>query len=91
LLGKDAPGLSAFTIARLKDIWINEHDRWRRRNLSARHYVFVWADGIHLQARLEEEKQCYSATIWMETRIASFAIVPQRNWAHFLSREMFTQ
>jgi transposase-like protein len=58
LLGKDAPGLSASTIARLKAIWIDEHDRWRRRDLSARHYVFVWADGIHLQARLEEEKQC---------------------------------
>ena len=58
LLGKDAPGLSASTIARLKDIWIDEYDRWRRRDLSARHYVFVWADGIHLQARLEEEKQC---------------------------------
>jgi transposase-like protein len=50
LLGQDAPGLSASTIARLKDGWIDEHDRWRRRDLSARHYVLVWADGIHLQA-----------------------------------------
>jgi putative transposase len=58
LLGPDAPGLSASTIARLKQVWADEHDRWRRRDLSARDYVYVWADGIYLQARLEEEKQC---------------------------------
>jgi putative transposase len=58
LLGKDAPGLSASTIARLKDAWIDEHARWKNRDLSARRYVYVWADGIHLQARLEDEKQC---------------------------------
>lgn len=58
LLGKDAPGLSASTIARLKDVWIDEHAHWKRCDLSARRYVYVWADGIHLQARLEDEKQC---------------------------------
>lgn len=58
LLGKDAPGLSASTISRLKEMWSDEHDRWRRRDLSARRYVYVWADGIYLQARLDEEKQC---------------------------------
>ena len=58
LLGKDAPGLSASTIARLKEAWIDEHNHWKKRDLSARRYVYVWADGIHLQARLEDEKQC---------------------------------
>ena len=58
LLGADAPGLSASTIARLKQGWSDEHARWQKRDLSARHYVYVWADGIHLQARLEDEKQC---------------------------------
>jgi len=58
LLGKDAPGLSASTIARLKEVWTEEHQRWKKRDLSARRYVYVWADGIHLQARLEDEKQC---------------------------------
>ena len=58
LLGKDAPGLSASTIGRLKEAWIDEHNRWKKRDLSARRYVYVWADGIHLQARLEDEKQC---------------------------------
>ncbi len=58
LLGPDAPGLSASTISRLKEGWTNEHNRWKRRDLSARRYVYVWADGIYLQARLEDEKQC---------------------------------
>lgn len=58
LLGKDAPGLSASSIARLKESWVDEHNRWKQRDPSARRYVYVWADGIHLQARLEDEKQC---------------------------------
>ena len=53
-----SPGLSASTISRLKEMWSDEHDRWRRRDLSARRYVYVWADGIYLQARLDDEKQC---------------------------------
>ncbi len=58
LLGKDAAGLSASAIGRLKDGWQDEHAAWQKRDLSARRYVYVWADGIHLQARLEDEKQC---------------------------------
>lgn len=58
LLGPDAPGLSASTIARLKEVWIDEHKRWKARDLSAKRYVYIWADGIYLQARLEDEKQC---------------------------------
>jgi putative transposase len=50
--------LSASTIARLKEVWIDEHEHWRKRDLSAKHYVYVWADGIYLQARLEDAKQC---------------------------------
>ena len=56
LLGKDAPGLSASTMARLKEVWLDEHEHWRKRDLSAKHYVYVWADGIYLQARLEDAK-----------------------------------
>ena len=58
LLGKDAPGLSATTIARLKEVWTDEHKRWSERDLSAKSYVYVWADGVYLQARLEDEAQC---------------------------------
>ena len=58
LVGKDAPGLSASTIARLKEAWSDEHDRWRKRDLSAKRYVYWWVDGIYLEARLEDQAQC---------------------------------
>jgi transposase-like protein len=58
LLGKDAGGLSASTVARLKEAWSEEHARWSRRDLSAKRYVYFWVDGIHVQARLEDEAQC---------------------------------
>jgi transposase-like protein len=58
LLGPDAGGLSAATVTRLKDAWADEHARWCKRDLSSRRYVYFWADGIHVQARLETEAQC---------------------------------
>jgi putative transposase len=58
LFGKDAVGLSASTIGRLKDVWQDEHAQWQERDLSAKRFVYVWADGIYLEARLEDEKQC---------------------------------
>ena len=63
LLGKDAAGLSASAIGRLKDGWLDEHAAWQKRDLSARRYVYAWADGIHLEARREDEKQCILAII----------------------------
>jgi putative transposase len=58
LLGKDAGGLSASTIARLKEAWMDEHARWLDRDLSAKQYVYFWVDGIYVQARLEDDAQC---------------------------------
>jgi putative transposase len=58
LVGKDAPGLSASTIARLKEVWTEEHERWQKRDLSVKRYVYFWVDCIHLEARLEEQTQC---------------------------------
>jgi putative transposase len=58
LVGKDAPGLSASTIARLKEVWTAEHERWQKRDLSVKRYVYFWVDGIHLEARLEDQAQC---------------------------------
>jgi len=58
LLGEDAVGLSASAIGRLRDGWQDDHAAWQKRDLSARRYVYVWADGIYLQARLADEKQC---------------------------------
>src|SRR5258708_38305881 len=58
LLGKDAGGLSASPIGRPKDAWSDEHLRWSKRDLSTKRYVYFWADGIHVQARLEDDAQC---------------------------------
>jgi putative transposase len=58
LLGKDAGGLSASTIGRLKEAWWEEHTRWSKRDLSTKRYVYFWVDGIHVQARLEDDAQC---------------------------------
>ena len=58
LLGPGAPGLSAATVRRLTEGWQEEHARWQRRDLSARRYVYLWADGIHFTPRLEHEQQC---------------------------------
>ena len=58
LLGKDAAGLSASTVGRLKEAWSEEHARWGKRDLSAKRYVYFWVDGIHVQARLEDAAQC---------------------------------
>jgi putative transposase len=58
LLGQDAGGLSASTIGRLKEAWSDEHAGWSRRDLSSKRYVYFWVDGIHVQARLEDDAQC---------------------------------
>ncbi len=54
LLGKGAPNLSPSVIGRLKEDWTLDYDRWQRRDLSAKHYVYLWADGVYLQARMED-------------------------------------
>jgi len=58
LLGKDAPNLSPSVIARLRGEWEADYTRWQRRDLSARRYVYVWADGVYLQARMEPQAEC---------------------------------
>lgn len=58
LLGKDAPGLSASTVSRLKDCWQDELDDWQKRSLAGKEYVYFWVDGVHFGARMEDEKQC---------------------------------
>ena len=63
LLGRDAPGLSAGTISRLKAVWIEEHARWEQRSLAHKQYVYLWVDGIHFGVRLEEANQCILVAI----------------------------
>jgi transposase-like protein len=58
LLGRDAPNLSPSVIARLRGEWEADYTRWQRRDLAARRYVYVWADGVYLQARMEPQAEC---------------------------------
>jgi putative transposase len=66
LVGADAKGLSATTITRLKGIWQHEYEEWSKRSLKGRRYVYMWADGIYFNVRLESpecKKQCILALI----------------------------
>jgi len=58
LLGTEAPGLSASTVTRLKSVWEEEYRDWSKRSLEGKQYVYVWADGVHFNIRLEEDRQC---------------------------------
>ena len=63
LLGQDAAGLSASTISRLKEVWKAEHQRWSKRELSGKHFVYIWVDGVHFGVRLEDASQCILVVI----------------------------
>jgi putative transposase len=58
LVGPEAKGLSASTITRLKEVWQGEFQEWTKRSLEGKEYVYVWADGVHFNIRLEEDRQC---------------------------------
>ena len=58
LVGPDAKGLSASVVTRLTTKWTEEHETWSRRDLSGKEYVYLWADGIYFNIRLEEDRQC---------------------------------
>ena len=57
LVGKDAPGLSAATISRLKTIWEQDLQQWQKRDLSGKRYVYFWVDGIYCNVRMDD-RQC---------------------------------
>ena len=58
LLWPGAPGLSASAVSRLKTRWEAEHEAWCRRSLEGKRYVYLWADGIHCQARQDDARLC---------------------------------
>ena len=68
LLGPNAPGLTASTITRLKALWWDEYEAWQRRDLSARRYVYFWADGVYFSPRMEHDKQCVLVIIGADER-----------------------
>lgn len=58
ILGPQAKGLSATNIVRLKECWKQDYEVWRKQDLSEKHYVYIWADGIHFNVRLDDERSC---------------------------------
>ncbi len=58
LLGPQAQGLSATTISRLKADWWADYEAWQKRDLGARRFLYIWADGVYFKPRMAEEKQC---------------------------------
>ena len=58
LLGTDAPGLSAKTISRLKGKWVKDYEKWRLRDLYKKRYVYIWADGLHVNVRFDDARLC---------------------------------
>ena len=58
LLGPDAEGLSSSTITRLKAAWWEDYETWRKRDLTGKRYVYIWADGVYFTPRLDGDRQC---------------------------------
>lgn len=61
LTGSPVDGVSANTVVRLKESWTKDFEAWNARNLSGKKYVYIWADGIHVNVRLEDQenqRQC---------------------------------
>lgn len=54
IVGKDGPGLSPATVSRLKTIWQQDFNKWLRRDLSNKRYVYFWADGIYCNVRMDD-------------------------------------
>ena len=63
ILGEGASGLSAANIVRLKQGWMQEYEQWSQRDLSDKHYVYLWADGIYFDVRLAPERPCMLVVI----------------------------
>jgi putative transposase len=58
ILGENAKGLSPTNIVRLKEGWEDEFKDWNNRDLSGKHFVYFWADGIYFNIRLDDDRPC---------------------------------
>lgn len=63
ILGPQAKGLSATNIVRLKEGWKQDYEQWCGRDLSQKHYAYIWVDGIHFNVRLDDERSCILVVI----------------------------
>ena len=58
ILGDKAAGLSSTNIVRLKEGWTKDYETWSKRDLSSKHYIYLWADGIYFNVRLDKDRPC---------------------------------
>ena len=58
LFGALPPGFSSASVTRMKQIWMEEHKAWNKRDMSFSQYAYIWADGIHFNIRLDEGRLC---------------------------------
>ena len=63
ILGENAKGLSPTNIVRLKQTWEDEYKTWSKRDLTGKHYVYVWVDGIYCNVRLQKDRPCLPVVI----------------------------
>lgn len=68
LVGPEAKGLSASTVARLKQTWREEYEAWRQRPLDDDHWVYIWIDGIYSGLRAEHHRLCALVVIGVNAR-----------------------
>ena len=68
LVGPEAKGLSASTVARLKQVWGEEYAVWRQRRLHADDWVYLWVDGIYSGLRAETQRLCALVVIGMNAK-----------------------
>jgi putative transposase len=68
LVGSEAKGLSASTVARLKQEWAAEYADWRTTRLDRDPWVYLWADGIYSGLRAEDAKLCALVIIGVNAR-----------------------
>ena len=77
LFGGEVKGLSASAIGRLKSAWEDEYVVWQRKALDTQRFVYLWADGVYLNVRLEDAKQCVLVVIGVD----------EHGFKHFLAIE----
>ncbi len=63
ILGEGVSGLSSANIVRLKAIWEDEYRHWQQRDLTGKHYVYIWVDGIYFNVRLTTDRPCVLVVI----------------------------
>ena len=68
LVGPEAKGLSASTVARLKQTWREEYEGWQHRRLDEDRWVYIWVDGIYSGLRAEQHRLCALVVIGVNSR-----------------------